>query len=138
METKSILNSKTFWFNLVAGLVAISAYVDPELLTAMGFSADVQPKVLKLVGAAVAAGNVLLRFLTGQPVAMPNVKKGVNIFLVAAGLFFVAGAGGCKAYNQLVNHCSISGELYAGEGGFKTCLQCDSLATAIKNIALKK
>ena len=54
---KSILKSKTFWFNLVAGAAAVLGAVPVTPWTA--------------AGAAVA--NIILRAITNQPVSVPGM-----------------------------------------------------------------
>lgn len=137
MDTKSILKSKTFWFNLVAGLVAVAAYVDPELLSALGFSADTQPKILKLVGAAVAAGNVVLRYISTGSVTLPKLNKGSNTPLLIAFVLMLS-CSGCAAYNQFTKHCKVTGEYNQTSNGFTACLNCDSVANAVKVLVLKQ
>lgn len=52
VETKNILKSKTFWFNILGGVAS-------TVLTSV-------PDEYKLI--AMAGGNVLLRLITKQPV----------------------------------------------------------------------
>lgn len=56
---KKWFTSKTVWFNLIAGIVAISTYLMDLGLTA---------KQLEILGAVVAIGNILLRFNTSKPI----------------------------------------------------------------------
>lgn len=62
MRAKSILVSKTFWFNVVAALAVL---LDTQDFMNV-IPAVVQPYML----AIVTAGNVILRVNTVQPVAM--------------------------------------------------------------------
>lgn len=56
MPSKSLLQSKTFWFNVASGAVSVAS-------GQMGFT--VPPKVAVPV---LAIGNILLRLLSSQPV----------------------------------------------------------------------
>ena len=63
MESKPFYESKVFWFNLLAGVVAVAGI--------FGF-ASFQPSqdVVEIIGVIVAAVNIVLRFVTKQPVAL--------------------------------------------------------------------
>lgn len=62
METKNILKSKTFWFNLFAGLSEVTGLV-PERL---------QPYFILVV----TVGNIILRSMTDTPVTiLPNKEE---------------------------------------------------------------
>lgn len=58
---KSIFSSKTFWFNLLSGLATLFAL--PQISALAG------PENLKYLAAAVAAVNILLRYITTGPVS---------------------------------------------------------------------
>lgn len=61
---KSIFVSKTFWFNIGAGVLeAINAMLDPAQQV-------IPPELQPLFGMIVAVGNIVLRYLTTQPVAV--------------------------------------------------------------------
>ena len=63
MEGKPFWESKTFWFNLLALVVAVaSAFGYRE------FQPD--PEVLQLAVGIIALINLLLRFVTKQPIRM--------------------------------------------------------------------
>lgn len=62
METKSILNSKTFWINLLMAVAVIL----PELVD-LGFNIPA-----KWSGLAIVVVNLILRLLTTTPV---HIKK---------------------------------------------------------------
>ena len=51
-KTKSFLKSKTFWFNVVSGIV----------LVAQGLTGDYIPKDVLYV--VIVTGNIILRFLS--------------------------------------------------------------------------
>ena len=57
MDSKSLFTSRTFWFNVVMGLLAI-------LQTEGVF--ELLPE--SVVAGGIAAGNVVIRILTKQPV----------------------------------------------------------------------
>jgi len=61
MKAKSLLSSKTFWFNILFVIVAIAGL--------FGFN-DFQPdaKVVEGVGALVLIGNIILRLFTSKPI----------------------------------------------------------------------
>lgn len=60
---KSIFASKTFWLNVIMGLLAIIVLVDPSILAIFG----VDPiKGMTIVGFVTAILNVLLRTITSQ------------------------------------------------------------------------
>lgn len=64
MEAKSILFSKVFWFNVVTAV----------LMLADGLTDTLGPEAVKFLGVVVVVGNVLLRFLTDQPVSLKGKK----------------------------------------------------------------
>lgn len=74
---KELHKSKTFWLNLLAGIVATATYVDSELLSVFAFSNDDQMKILKITGIVVSLGNVYLRMITKEPIKKyaPKDKK---------------------------------------------------------------
>lgn len=59
---KPFYESKVFWFNILAGIIAVAGI--------FGFG-DYKPSadVLEIIGIVVAAINIILRFITKQPVA---------------------------------------------------------------------
>jgi hypothetical protein len=60
VDAKSLFKSKTFWFNLIGGMVT--------LLQAQGVFALIPQPYDALV---LAIGNVVLRIVTTQPVSVP-------------------------------------------------------------------
>lgn len=60
---KAFYESKTFWFNVLFGVIAIAGI--------FGF-AEFQPSAdtLEIVGVIVAAVNIVLRFVTKEPVSL--------------------------------------------------------------------
>lgn len=58
---KALLQSKVFWFNLLAGIIAIASL--------FGFG-DFQPdsKTTEVISTVVAIVNIALRLYTGQPI----------------------------------------------------------------------
>ncbi len=78
METKSILKSKTIWFNTLMLLVSGLAYVKPEYLTMLGVSPVNQTEILTVAGAITSVVNLLLRKATTSAVTMPVLAKSVD------------------------------------------------------------
>lgn len=75
METvKSIYLSKTFWFNVLMGVLAVTAELNPELLTILGFPPEKQHSILTIVGAFTAMANIFLRKATSTPVTFVKSK----------------------------------------------------------------
>ncbi len=68
---KWFLNSKTFWFNLLAGLVALA-----QAFGFAGFTPD--PRMAEYVTVAVALINIILRFATTQPVVWGRPAKSIT------------------------------------------------------------
>jgi hypothetical protein len=78
-QTKSIFASKTFWVNLIAGILSAVVYINPELLSALGLDESNQHKILTGIGALVAILNIVLRSLNGAPVSLtPKADNAVN------------------------------------------------------------
>lgn len=75
MESKSILKSKTFWVNLIAGVLAVAAGVNHDYLSKLGLTPEAQGTVLTAVGAVVAILNIALRTITSTEVTLPSKKK---------------------------------------------------------------
>lgn len=67
MEAKSILRSKTFWFNLITGLVTVGGVIQGSPLAA-------NPHVQVGVGLFISIGNIILRAITNQPITLPGDK----------------------------------------------------------------
>ena len=61
METKKWYQSKTVWFNIISGVVAVST-----TLANSTFAQD--PKVQAIAAAIITLGNLALRFTTDQPI----------------------------------------------------------------------
>jgi hypothetical protein len=59
---KSIFTSKTFWFNLLAGVAAVAQVIPVTPYTA----------------AAGAIANILLRAITTQPVSVPGAPAALT------------------------------------------------------------
>lgn len=65
MEAKSLLKSKTFWWNVFSGVAtALTAVVDSSLIS--------DPKVIGGIALANTIVNVILRAITNQPVTVPG------------------------------------------------------------------
>lgn len=76
METvKSIFSSKTFWFNVAAAAVGISATVGAEQLASLGINGVAQKWALVILGGITTIGNIYLRTVTNTPVITPLTKK---------------------------------------------------------------
>lgn len=69
-QTKTIFKSKTFWLNLILGILAIIALIDPTILIAFGIPEASQMQVMQVVGIIAAVLNIILRLITGQPVTV--------------------------------------------------------------------
>lgn len=64
LTSKPVWQSKTFWFNILTGTLAIVAVVNTDFLTGIGISPESQEVVLKITGLVVAAINIGLRFIS--------------------------------------------------------------------------
>ncbi len=62
-ETKPIWASKTFWTNVIGGGAMIASAAGMDL----GLDEDTQTQI---IGGILAVANVILRFVTTQPVTM--------------------------------------------------------------------
>jgi hypothetical protein len=60
MESKKFYQSKTFWFNVIALVVMV--------LGAFGYKGEVPEEWAALVPAILAIVNLVLRFITKQPI----------------------------------------------------------------------
>lgn len=69
--TKSIFASKTFWINLIMAIVAFTATLSPDLLTALGINSA---KALTIIASVTAVLNIVLRALTSTAVTADNSK----------------------------------------------------------------
>jgi hypothetical protein len=65
VNTKSILTSKTFWFNLLTGAATAASY-------AVGF---LPPQYAVYATIAQSVINIALRIVTSQPVTIPTPLK---------------------------------------------------------------
>jgi hypothetical protein len=64
VPTKSIFRSKTFWTNLIGGVVVLLEYVDTINIPGGG----------EAIATALVLANLVLRYLTTQPVAVRTSK----------------------------------------------------------------
>lgn len=71
MEAKSIFVSKTFWFNVLTGLLGLTATIGAPQLSQLGLSEHTQNVILVCVGAFNVLGNIILRAITNTPVTTP-------------------------------------------------------------------
>lgn len=106
METaKSIFLSKTFWFNLLAGIVAAATYIDPQLLSLFGIPEDKKVEVMALVGTVTGICNMILRKLSDKPVVLKK-KTGTTVTFVLL-MLCLAGLQGCAFVRDLPKHNSV-------------------------------
>ena len=63
MMSKKWRMSRTFWFNLVTGIVGVTT-----MFSASDFMAD-KPELISIMFAITAVGNLVLRKLTKVPIA---------------------------------------------------------------------
>lgn len=128
MASKSILKSKIVWVNIIPVILAVLELINPQFLTAMGVPDDQQVKVIAILSLVTGTLTILFRMTSN------TTLKLVVLFVALTSL------NSCKLYNEFNKHCVVSGNASVQESEFKVCLECDSVATAIKNIAfdLKK
>lgn len=74
METKSIFTSKTFWFNILTGLLGVTATIGAPQLSQLGLSEHTQNVLLVCIGSFNVLGNIILRAITSTPVTTPLTK----------------------------------------------------------------
>ena len=67
MESKVWYVSKTVWFNVLAFVVAIAI--------SFGYMGQLPKELEALVPGAIAIVNLILRWLTNQPVVLSKAKK---------------------------------------------------------------
>lgn len=65
MNAKSIITSKTFWFNIISGGIGIAGIIMNSPLAS-------DPKVQLGGTLFVSIGNLILRAITNQPVTLPG------------------------------------------------------------------
>jgi len=58
---KTIFKSKTFWANLLMGLLSILAVINPEFLELIGLNSV---KALTIIGFITSVINIVLRLIT--------------------------------------------------------------------------
>lgn len=75
MGTKSILKSKTFWFNVLLGLLGVTTLITGDDLKVLGLGENAEAKVLIALGAFNTVGNIILRSATSAQVTIPTLKK---------------------------------------------------------------
>ncbi len=67
MQPKSIFASKTFWFNTITGIVAV--------VGTLTHSFQFTGHVAEIFTGILSVGNIILRFLTTQPIAAGTSVK---------------------------------------------------------------
>lgn len=63
MKKKRIWKSKTFWVNALTAIAGIAAYFQTDVV-------HDNPEVVAGIGAAIGIINVILRFMTKEPVSV--------------------------------------------------------------------
>ena len=71
MKKKSILKSKTLWFNLAMGVLSLTSIVNPALLVGFGITAVATQTSILGIASAV---NIVLRAITKTEVELPKKK----------------------------------------------------------------
>ena len=77
---KTIFQSKTFWFNVLLGLLGVSTLVGANELTSIGIDGILQNRILAALGVFNILGNIVLRAATNtaiQPIK-PFRKKPIG------------------------------------------------------------
>ncbi|CAB4218521.1 hypothetical protein UFOVP1605_31 [uncultured Caudovirales phage] len=72
METKSIFQSKTVWFNIAIALIGGIAGISAPDIADLGLSAVASAWILKACGLIGFIGNVYLRTITSTPITAAN------------------------------------------------------------------
>jgi hypothetical protein len=73
--TKSIFQSKTFWFNLLTGLLGATALIGADQLAQIGINGTLQNQILAGIGVVNFIGNLVLRAITNTAVSTPLTPK---------------------------------------------------------------
>lgn len=73
-QVKSIFSSKTFIFNVIAGVIGVLTSLGADQLTDLGINGVAQKWVLFAIGLIVMFGNIYLRSITNTPVTTPLTK----------------------------------------------------------------
>lgn len=76
---KSILHSKTFWVNVVAGVLSAVTFIDESFIKVFVSGEHAQIKVLLGVGFITSILNIILRSLTNQPVTYKKKKDDLTL-----------------------------------------------------------
>jgi hypothetical protein len=88
MDAKSLFQSKTFWINLVTGVLAVAGVLPPQVSIPV-----------------IAAANIILRVVSGQPVTVPLPFLKVAVLALALGAT-VAGCANFHAQKVLGTACT--------------------------------
>ena len=92
MQAKMWWESRTLWANAVMAAIAVlTTMLDTELVVQL---ATDYPWVLTGIVLLINALNMVLRLITGKPIEMPSVGKGLKIFLAAAAIIVPLGIAG--------------------------------------------
>jgi len=75
MKTKSILKSKTFWVNIIVGLLAFIDIIAPETLNVFELDLKTQHKIMAVLAIVVGGLNIVLRSITNTAVSVKKNKK---------------------------------------------------------------
>lgn len=75
MESKSWLQSRTIWVNLIGGIIGFLPMIDINILTALGVSNPA--KYFAIISIVMGFLNVVLRSITTKPIKRrkPKVQK---------------------------------------------------------------
>jgi len=74
-QVKSIFQSRTFWFNILTGLLGVTATIGAPQLTQLGLSDHAQNIALVTIGGFNVVGNIILRAITSEAVTTPLTPK---------------------------------------------------------------
>ena len=69
---KSLIQSKTFWVNLIMAVLSIVSLISPDLLSILGLNTA---KAMTILGVVTALLNIILRMITNTGINTIIPKK---------------------------------------------------------------
>ena len=72
---KSIFQSKTFWLNIIAGILGVTTMITADDINKLGLSEHLAQQILSVIGIVTTILNIVMRAITSEAVTTPFTQK---------------------------------------------------------------